>query len=94
MKRPPLLRTTEEVKIKLDLLEVCHNLPFLFFLFIYFLFAVHYLCTALKKIKHTCSIGMQSLITMESKEWRSGESAGLPSMWPGFKYQRRMPCVG
>ena len=23
MKRPPLIRTTEEVKIKLDLLEVC-----------------------------------------------------------------------
>ena len=55
-------------------------IPFVY-LFI-FLFAVHYLCTALKKIKHTCSIGMQSLITMESKEWHSGESAGLPSMWP------------
>ena len=30
-----------------------------------------------------------ALLYLGSKEWRSGESARLPPMWPGFKSRRR-----
>ena len=39
--------------------------------------------------KNSRAVFRDKKIFLESKGWRSGESARLPPMWPGFKSQRR-----